>query len=173
MVVLRSRSDRILVQVHLCSVQLFSCRLVSSTRPFLAENSYFLGHLNVAMLPGQTHCRRHVRPDYSSDSRVLSPEACQILRKQIRILEIATSMVLLLLSPALHLSSTAHRRTSKIFCPGRMSWFLVQAVVHVPVYSVRLPDAKHLIKTPNHRVSNRNRFDLTCYKQTARGLRGM
>ena len=63
---------------------------------------------------------------------VSSPETCCILRKQVSILTIATSMLPLLLSPAQDSSSTTQRRTSKIFRPGGMSWFLVQAVVHVP-----------------------------------------
>ena len=105
---------------------------------------------------------------------VSSPETCCILRKQVSILTIATSMLPLLLSPAQDSSSTTQRRTSKIFRPGGMSWFLVQAVVHVPCIQctcVRLPDAKHLIKTPIHRVSKRDRFDLTAPSRLPRPAR--
>ena len=109
---------------------------------------------------------------------VSSPETCCILRKQVSILTIATSMLPLLLSPAQDSSSTTQRRMSKIFRPGGMSWFLVQAVVHGPVHTVYMcatPDAKHLIKTPTHRVSKRDLFDLTAPSRPPglRGLRGL
>ena len=57
-----------------------------------------------------------------------------------------------------------------------MSWFLLQAVVHVPCIQctcVRLPDAKHLIKTPIHRVSKRDRFDLAAPSRPPRPARSV